>query len=138
MPGFRVLTFVRLCLIAAVVWSSCWSATGQEARGTITGTVKDQQGGAIQDATVILLDSSAVRLQRTKTDEAGAFSYKIRASNLLITNPGNPLASIQIGTTKPGLLPTRYIRSAISSKTRRAIAAICGPCSRFSMGRLLD
>jgi len=26
--------------------------------------------------------------------------YKIRASNLLITNPGNPLASIQIGTTE--------------------------------------
>jgi len=25
--------------------------------------------------------------------------YRIRASNLLITNPGNPLASIQIGTT---------------------------------------
>jgi iron complex outermembrane receptor protein len=26
--------------------------------------------------------------------------YRIRASNLLITNPGNPLASIQIGTTE--------------------------------------
>ena len=28
------------------------------------------------------------------------FFYKTRASNLLITNPGNPLASIQIGTTE--------------------------------------
>ena len=49
---------------------------GQESNGvtTIKGRVVDQQGGVIQDATVILLNSAAVRLQQTKTDESGDFS----------------------------------------------------------------
>ena len=39
--------------------------------------------------------------------------YRIRASNLLITNPGNPLASIQIGTTE-----SRGIEFDVSGRIR--------------------
>ena len=51
-------------------------AYGQDANGitTIKGQVVDQQGGVIQDATVILLSSGAVRLQQAKTDESGNFA----------------------------------------------------------------
>ena len=58
------------CLMAVV-------AHGQETNGitTIRGRVVDQQGGVMQNATVILLNSGAVRLQQTKTDESGNFSF---------------------------------------------------------------
>ena len=73
--SLRVLLQVGLlcgmCFLASVV------AWGQETNGitSITGRVVDQQGGAIQDATVILLSSGALRLQQTKTDESGSFTF---------------------------------------------------------------
>ena len=64
-----------LVLTGWLALSCCVNASAQEARGSIAGTVRDQQGRAIQDATVILLNSAAARLQRTKTDPAGAFAF---------------------------------------------------------------
>ena len=67
----RVGLLCGMCFLASVV------AWGQETNGitSITGRVVDQQGGAIQDATVILLSSGALRLQQTKTDESGSFTF---------------------------------------------------------------
>ena len=42
----------------------------------ISGQVVDQQGGVLPDATVILLNSAAVRLQQTKTGQNGAFAFR--------------------------------------------------------------
>ena len=51
---------------------------GQEIGGTaiITGQVVDQRGGALPNATAILLDSAGVRLQQTRTDASGAFAFR--------------------------------------------------------------
>jgi hypothetical protein len=58
------------CLVSAI-------AHRQEAGGaaSLKGQVVDQPGGAIKDATVILLNGAAVRLQQTRTDESGAFVF---------------------------------------------------------------
>lgn len=74
MRTFRVFELVRSCLVSVFVLSAAVSVPAQESNGSITGVVKDQQDAAIPDATVILLDSAAVRLQRTKTDETGNFT----------------------------------------------------------------
>jgi len=55
----------------------------------ITGHVLDQSGGALPDAAVILLNSSAtVRLQQTKTGEDGSFAFDNVA-------PGDYLVEVQ-------------------------------------------
>ena len=68
---FRASLFcVAFCLFAM-------GAQGQETGQTasIRGQVVDQQGGAIQQATVILLSSANVRLQETNSDDTGAFAF---------------------------------------------------------------
>ena len=71
----RIRVALRLSLLVTVLY--CLSASAQQARGTIAGTVKDQQGRAIQDATVTLLSGGtpAAPLQHIKTNDAGAFSF---------------------------------------------------------------
>ena len=75
--GVRLRVLVRVGLLCGICCLVSAIARGQEASGTanLNGQVVDQQGGAIQDATVILLNSAAVRLQQTKTDESGGFAF---------------------------------------------------------------
>ncbi|HTQ97898.1 MAG TPA: DUF2012 domain-containing protein, partial [Candidatus Acidoferrum sp.] len=66
-------------------WSIGPSPQAQESTGLVSGTVKDQQDAAIQDATVILLDNAAVRLQRVKTDDNGDFAFAgVRQGNYVV------------------------------------------------------
>ena len=67
------------------VRSSLWlfafflvTATGraqQTSTASLTGQIVDQQGGVLQDATVILLSSTGIRLQQTKTAQNGEFVF---------------------------------------------------------------
>ena len=67
----RWVVLVGICLFVVS------NSRGQVAGGaSVSGEVIDQQGGTIQDATVILLNSAAVRLQETKTDQSGAFTFR--------------------------------------------------------------
>ena len=75
MLAFRIFVSARLCLLWTFVLVAGVAASGQVPGGSIAGVVKDQQGGAISDATVILLDSASVRLERTKTDGTGGFVF---------------------------------------------------------------
>ena len=88
--GFFVKQRARL-LRTGFLCSMCFLmvtiAYGQETSGTasIKGQVVDQQGGAIQGATVLLLNNSAVRLQETKTDDSGAFVFRdIRPGDYIV------------------------------------------------------
>jgi len=63
------LPFVFLVLIT-IAWGQQTSSTA-----SITGQVLDQQGGVLQDANVILLNSANVRLQEMKTGLNGDFSF---------------------------------------------------------------
>ena len=74
---------------------------------SIKGQVVDQQGGAIQGATVLLLNNSAVRLQETKTDDAGTFVFRdIRPGDYVVEversafTPVNKNISIVTGQTE--------------------------------------
>jgi iron complex outermembrane recepter protein len=81
MKNNSLLSRVPVVIFVAVVvvlWGSVGAAPtlrAQEAAASISGVVKDQQDAAIPGATVILLDNAAVRLQRAKTDENGAFAF---------------------------------------------------------------
>ncbi|HTS09694.1 MAG TPA: carboxypeptidase-like regulatory domain-containing protein, partial [Candidatus Eisenbacteria bacterium] len=73
----RVPVVIFVAVVVAL-WGSVGAAPtlrAQEAAASISGVVKDQQDAAIPDATVILLDNAAVRLQRVKTDENGDFAF---------------------------------------------------------------
>ncbi len=71
-----LVTTVRLTLVALVLslgFSSAVSA--QEITGTINGTVKDPNGGAVSGATVTLTDVGTRLVVRTlTTGEDGSFS----------------------------------------------------------------
>lgn len=70
-----LVTTVHLTLIALVLSLGFGSATAQEITGTISGTVKDSNGGAVSGATVILTDVGTKLVVRTvSTGEDGAFS----------------------------------------------------------------
>ena len=85
MRKFYVLAFVRLCLVGVVAAVCSVSSVAQEGRGSITGTVTDQQGKAIPGVTVNLLDSAAkARLQHTATNDAGAFTFSSIASGTYV------------------------------------------------------
>jgi iron complex outermembrane recepter protein len=72
---------LRVLARMSLLFGMCFLVTAilpaQEAGGTanMSGQVVDQQGGAIQDATVILLNSGGLRLQQTKTNEGGSFGF---------------------------------------------------------------
>jgi len=87
MGKLRLQQLVRWVMVVGI--SLCVMATsrGQETGGgSVTGQVVDQQGGTIQDATVILLNSAAVRLQETKTDQSGAFAFRSLSPGTYVVN----------------------------------------------------
>ncbi|HWQ03164.1 MAG TPA: carboxypeptidase regulatory-like domain-containing protein, partial [Candidatus Nitrosotenuis sp.] len=67
------------------------SAFAQAATGVLTGVVKDEQGGAIAQAEVVLLDAHQFSPASTRTDEQGRFELRgvPRGSYLLVIHkPG--------------------------------------------------
>ena len=67
----RVGLLCGMCFLASVV------AWGQETNGitSITGRVVDQQGGQYRTLPLYCSVAEAVRLQQTKTDESGSFTF---------------------------------------------------------------
>jgi len=99
------LVFSRAWLFVALVLSICVSVSGQQAPGRITGTVKDQQDAIVQQTTVFLLDSKAVRLDQTKTDEAGNFAFhdlRPGAYALEVERAGFAKASVPVNVSATG------------------------------------
>jgi len=79
-PGIRrgVITFALLTLVAA-------SASAQNV-GTITGSVKDQQGLAVPGATVTLVNRISQANQNAVTDEQGRFTLNNVAYGTYVLN----------------------------------------------------
>ncbi|HTQ61462.1 MAG TPA: carboxypeptidase-like regulatory domain-containing protein, partial [Candidatus Solibacter sp.] len=71
----RSFLLARVVFVLLLIFSVGPFVMAQESSGSVSGAVKDQQDAAIPDATVILLDNAAVRLQRVKTDENGDFAF---------------------------------------------------------------
>jgi len=74
----RVYSRSAISLISAsfLIAATCW-AQGVNGASRIAGQVVDQQGGVLQDATVILLNGGAsTRLQQTKTEPDGSFAFE--------------------------------------------------------------
>lgn len=65
-----ISVFTSSLLMAAVSYGQAPGTAG------ISGQVVDQQGGVLQDAAVILLNSAGVRLQETKTGQNGDFAFR--------------------------------------------------------------
>ncbi len=66
-----------LLFFLGVVFVAAANAQEPNRAGTISGQVIDQANGVLQDAAVILLNSSAsVRLQQTKTAQDGTFAFQ--------------------------------------------------------------
>ena len=63
-----------LCAIAAVVLSAFVSVSGQEFRGTITGSINDPNGAAVPGATVIVKNVETNVAATVKTNEDGSFT----------------------------------------------------------------
>src|SRR6185369_4881828 len=68
-----------VCLLAtlALLFVCSGSALSQEITGGISGTVKDQSGGAVKGATVTVTDPATKQVVRTvTTNEEGAYSAR--------------------------------------------------------------
>ena len=105
MQGSRIGVVVGMSVLVVVLLSTCAGVAGQGATGAISGTINDQQGGVIQDATVILLDSSAVRVARSQTDESGRFTFSaIRPGTYIVDveRSGFSMASATVSVTAQG------------------------------------
>ena len=84
-PERQVL--VRKCALVGIFLFLVATCRGQVSGGaSVTGQVVDQQGGTIQDANVMLLSSAAVRLQETKTDQSGTFSFHNLSPGAYVVN----------------------------------------------------
>jgi len=73
--GTRKLVQTGLLGVCFFLAGSAYSQ-GSAGAQSIAGQVVDQSGGALPDATVILLDSAGVRVQETKADAEGAFAFR--------------------------------------------------------------
>ena len=71
LAAFRALVCMGLLLTlnAPLAYAQLSSA------GTFSGLVTDQQGAAVSDAAVMLLDTSTNTTQRTVTNEAGRYIF---------------------------------------------------------------
>jgi len=95
-------------LVCNIFCSLSLCSQGQEAgAANIRGQVVDQQGGAIQGATVVLLNNLAVRLEETKTDDSGSFVFHdIRFGDYVVAversafAPVNESISVRSGQTE--------------------------------------
>ncbi len=87
MSKFGLLRPVRWLVLVSICLSVGAISRGQEAGGSgVSGEVVDQQGGTIQNATVILLNSAAVRSQETKTDQSGVFAFHNLSPGAYVVN----------------------------------------------------
>ena len=65
-------TVMFLLLTLALAWA--FPAFGQSDRGSITGTVKDQNGGVVPDAKVTATNIDTGETRKTTTGAEGAFT----------------------------------------------------------------
>jgi hypothetical protein len=66
--------FVRLLPLVLIGMCGAWPAAAQITTGTVTGTIRDQQGGVIPGATVVLIsESRGTRLAPVVTNATGDF-----------------------------------------------------------------
>jgi len=66
---------LRLVLCMALLAFSAPLALSQESTGSITGTVKDEKGGAVAGATVTATSPALVRAQEVTTDGNGRYTF---------------------------------------------------------------
>jgi hypothetical protein len=78
----KTSTFARGHFHSFTLWFACIlfaallparSASAQEFRGTISGTVTDSSGAIIKDAQVTITEINTGTINRTKTDSAGQY-----------------------------------------------------------------
>src|SRR5712672_548478 len=86
-----VCAFALLLCLVVLFSSSVPVALGQNVKGSIRGTVTDEQGAAVPDAEVTISDSSTGFSRSAKTGSDGVYNF-----------PDLPLGTFQIRATHAG------------------------------------
>ncbi|HTT23926.1 MAG TPA: TonB-dependent receptor [Candidatus Sulfotelmatobacter sp.] len=88
------------CIVFCVLGVTALAQETTSGTASIRGQVVDQQGGVIQDATVILFSSAAVRVKEAKTDETGAFSFSdVRPGDYVVEVERSGFAQVEKNVT---------------------------------------
>jgi hypothetical protein len=104
MQNFSKIALRHLCLSLCLL-APAWAGVG----GSISGTVKDQSGGAIVKASIALINPSTGVRQSSVTDSRGAYSF-----------PVLPVGSYVLEVNSPGFKP--YRRTGIALDANSALA----------------
>ena len=87
------VTWVALVFAAALLAAAAHPALAQESRGSISGTVRDNSGGALPGVTVTAVQQGTNRTTSAVTSDAGSFS-------LLFLQPGTYTISAELSGFK--------------------------------------
>jgi hypothetical protein len=71
---FRIFS---LCTYIPILAFSVFTASAQNATGTITGSVRDSSGAAVADADILIEESETGIIHRTKTNDSGSYTITL-------------------------------------------------------------
>ena len=103
-------SFCTIILAAVLASGSALPAAAQTFRGTILGTVVDQQGGAVAEAKVTAKNTGTGLERSTVTDAAGNFSI-----------PELPIGTYDVTVQKSGFKPTRFTGVIVEVASERRL-----------------
>src|SRR5512136_1167192 len=99
----RRLWYVPLVVAVVLAASAAHPAIAQESRGSISGTVKDNSGGALPGVTVTATKKDTNQATSTVTNESGAY-------NLLFLQPGMYAVTAELSGFKKTLRDNVEVR----------------------------
>jgi hypothetical protein len=103
---------IAFCILLAALFASPDTSWTQTFRGGINGTVTDQTGGSIANATVSAVESGTNASYRTVSSSAGEFNF----SNL-------PLGSYTVTISYSGFATAKYDQVQVAAGTSYILAA---------------
>ena len=119
----QVLVLMLLLLSSAVVFGQAIST------GTVIGTVTDQQGAVVPDATVSLIDKSTNAEIKTTSNSAGHYAFPHVNSgtyDIKVTKQGFQTAIIQNQTVQLASALTEDIKLTVGSVTQEITVETTG------------
>jgi hypothetical protein len=101
----------RILIVTLILLAAALPLAAQSLSGTITGTVKDEQGGVLPGATVTLLGKTGTR--GTTTDAEGGYRF-------VAVDPGTYALTFEL----PGFRPKRQDNVAVSIGSASNVVAV--------------